>query len=112
MGNNTNYINWNGSTEQSSPHISTEAEEIVWGQANFTWEDFQLLGKITTARRKKTLDDYLLRRPEEKEKLVRLICKVKGIKVYDEQKAAKKMKISTKDIDLLIKEMFGKIIVQ
>ena len=109
---NTNYVNWGGTTEQSAPQVSTEAESLIWSEVDLTWDDVQLLGKIATARREKTLDDYLASSPEDEEKLIRLICKVKGIKVYDEQKMAKKMKVDIKDVDLLIKEVFGRITVQ
>ena len=108
---NTNYVNWVGTTEQSTPHISTEAEGLVWSSVDFTWEDLQLIGKITSLRKGKTLDDYLVRRPDDKKKLIRLICKVKGIEVYDESKEAEDIKINVKDIDLLINEAFKQMTV-
>ena len=109
---NTNYVNWGGTTEQSAPQISTEAESLIWSEVDFTWDDIQLLGKIATARREKTLDDYLANKPEDEEKLIRLICKVKGITVYDEQKFAGSGKIDVRDIDFLIKEVEKIMIVQ
>ena len=112
MSNNTNYVNWNGATEQSAPHISTEAESFVWSTADFTWEDLQLIGKISSLRRAKTLDDYLVKHPEDKKRLIRLICKVKGITVYDEQKTAGSGKIDVKDIDFLIEEVEKRMIIQ
>ena len=112
MNNNTNYVNWDGSTEQSAPYISTEAESFVWSTADFTWEDLQLLGKISTARREKTLDEYLSKNPDDKKRLIKLICSVKGIEVYSEQKAVQDAKIDVRDIDLLIKEAFGRMIVE
>ena len=112
MNSNTNYVNWNGSTEQSAPNISTEAESFVWSEVDFTWDDLQLLGKIATARREKTLDDYLVKHPEDKKRLIRLICKVKGITVYDEQKTAGSGKIDVKDIDFLIEEVEKRMIIQ
>ena len=111
MSNNTNYVNWDGTTEQSAPHISTEASDIVWKNLDFTWEDVQLLGKITSLRKGKTLDDYLVRRPDDKKRLIRLICKVKGVEVYDEEKEVEDSKIDIKDIDLLINEVFKKMMV-
>ena len=112
MSNNTNYVNWGGTTEQSAPHISTEVEGFVWSKTDFTWEDIQLLGKIASARRAKTLDDYLVTHPKDKKRLIRLICKVKGITVYDEQKAAGSGKIDVRDIDFLIKEVEKIMLVQ
>ena len=109
---NTNYVNWGGTTEQSAPYTSTEAESLIWSEVDFTWDDVQLLGKIATARRKKTLDDYLIKHPEDKKRLIRLICKVKGITVYDEQKAVSSGKIDVKDIDFLIEEVEKRMFVQ
>ena len=111
MSNNTNYVNWVGTTEQSAPHISTEAKDLVWSSVDFTWEDLQLIGKITSLRKGKTLDDYLVRRPDDKKKLIRLICRVKGIKVYDEEKRTEDIEINVKDIDLLINEAFKQMTV-
>ena len=111
MSNNTNYVNWNGTTEQSAPYVSTEAEIFVWSNIDFTWEDVQLLGKITSLRKGKTLDDYLVRRPDDKKRLIRLICKVKGIEVYDGEKEVEDIEINVKDIDLLINEAFKQMTV-
>jgi len=112
MSNNTNYVNWNGTTEQSAPHISTEAESFVWSTADFTWEDLHLIGKISSLRRAKTLDDYLVKHPKDKKRLIRLICKVKGMTVYDEQKVAGSGKIDVRDIDFLIEEVEKRMFVQ
>jgi len=111
MSNNTNYVSWNGMTESSSPIVNTEAESLTWGEVDFTWDDIQLLGKIASHRRGRTLEDYLVKQPDNKKKLIRLICKVKGIEVYDEQKEAEDIKIDVKDIDLLINEVFKQMIV-
>jgi len=112
MTNNTNYVNWEGTTEQSAPHISTEAEDLVWESVEFTWEDLQLLGKISSLRKGKTLEDYLVKNPDDKKRLIQLICNVKGIEVYNEQKAVQDIEIDVRDIDLLIKEAFGRMIVE
>ena len=112
MSNNTNYVNWNGTTEQQAPHISTEAESFVWSTADFTWEDLQLIGKISSLRKGKTLDDYLVKHPKDEKRLIRLICKVKGITVYDEQKVAGSGKIDVRDIDFLIEEVEKRMFVQ
>ena len=94
--------------------IKWEDADFAWDSADYTWEDVTLVEELVSGGA--TGDEILWNveqlDPEKKKRFIRLICKVKGIKVYDEQKTTKKMKISTKDIDLLIKEMFGKIIVQ
>ena len=111
MSNNTNYVNWNGMTESSFPNINTEAESLTWSGVDFTWDDVQLLGKIASHRRGRTLEDYLVKQPDDKKKLIRLICKVKGIEVYDEEKEVENSKIDVKDVDLLINEVFKQMMV-
>jgi hypothetical protein len=105
-------VNWDGSIEHPSTDISTEAESLVWSEVDFTWDDLQLISKAGRYRRKKTLDDYLIKHPEDKKRLIRLICKVKGITVYDEQKAVSSGKIDVKDIDFLIEEVEKRMIIQ
>ena len=109
---NTNYANWEGSSEQSAGALNNEVEAFVWKEVEMTWEDVQLLGKISAARRKKTLDDYLLKNPKDKERLIHLICSVKGIDIYNEQKTVAETKIDVSDIDLLIKEVFGRMTIE
>ena len=42
---------------------------------------------------------------EKKEKLIRLIMRRKGIKVYDKAKKVKEVNIKVEDVELLIKEV-------
>ena len=54
----------------------------------------------------RTFDD------EKKRKLIHLICRVKGEKVYDEKKEVGDMKIKLDDADLVINEVLGKMRVE
>ena len=86
---------------------------ITWGQANFswsnnsfTWDEVALAeeaygGGIMT-------DDMPWTKWEDdkKEKLVKLICKVKG-KTYKQTKQVKDIKITAKDIRLLAERVLG-----
>ena len=49
---------------------------------------------------------------EKKRKLIHLICRVKGEKVYDEKKEVGDMKIKLDDADLVINEVLGKMRVE
>ena len=49
---------------------------------------------------------------EKKKQLIRLICKVKGEKVYDEEKQLGDTYIKLEDAELVINEVLGKIRVE
>ena len=49
---------------------------------------------------------------DKKKKLIRLICRVKGEKVYDEEKEVGDTYIKLEDADLVINEVLGKIKVE
>ena len=49
---------------------------------------------------------------EKKKRLIRLICRVKGKKVYDEKKEVGDIQIKLEDADLVIKEVLGKMRVE
>ena len=49
--------------------------------------------------------------PEDKEKFIRLICRVKGIKVYDDtKKFDTDVKIKIEDVELVIREVLTGLI--
>ena len=87
---------------------------ITWGQANFswtnnsfTWEDVALV-EAALGGGGVMADDMPWTKWEDdkKEKLVKLICKVKG-KTYKQTKQVKDIKITTKDIRLLAEKVLG-----
>jgi hypothetical protein len=87
---------------------------ITWGQANFswinnsfTWEDVALV-EAALGGGGVMVDDMPWTKWEDdkKEKLVKLICKVKG-KTYKQTKQVKDIKITTKDIRLLAEKVLG-----
>ena len=49
---------------------------------------------------------------DTKKRLIRLICRVKGEKVYDEKKEVGDIQIKLEDADLVIKEVLGKMRVE
>ena len=68
---------------------------LKWGNADITWADatqyWSLIEELETEvlgvgaeARKKRLEQYLDKK-EKKEKLIHLICRIKGEKVYDEK---------------------------
>ena len=108
----TNFIKWNGLSEDGSDG------KKKWKNADFTWGDFQLaeelagLGGSTPKKRREKLDKFL-KDPEKKKKVIHLICRVKGEKVYDEKKELiEDIDVKVEDVDMVIEEILGKIKVE
>ena len=112
-------IQWDGNLvkpSDGSAQSSPDNVDIVWGSNPYTWGDVNFVQEIvdgigTGSRRAREarlnkFDDY------KKKKLVRLICRVKGEKVYDEEKEVGDIYIKLEDADLVINEVLGKIKVE
>ena len=91
--------------------------KIKWNEANFlwnsnpyTWDEVQLVQEIeqeldgdsSETNVAKIVDELP---KEKKEKLIHLVMRKKGIKVYDKIKTTKNVAITAKDVKLLIKDV-------
>ena len=91
--------------------------KIKWNEANFlwnsnpyTWDEVQLVQEIeqeldgdsSETNIAKIVDELP---KEKKEKLIHLVMRKKGIKVYDKMKTIKNVAITAKDVKLLIKDV-------
>ena len=112
-------IQWDGDVSKPSDGSAQSAPDninIVWGSNSYTWGDVNFVidiadGLGTGSRRAREarlhqLDD------DKKKKLIHLICRVKGEKVYDEKKEVGDIQIKLEDADLVIKEVLGKMRVE
>ena len=82
-------IEWDGTVkggENQGDEIPTTTSTI-WGSNSYTWSDFafiqELVDGIGTHGRQARLDK-LLKDDKKKRKIIHLICRVKGQKVFDE----------------------------
>jgi|TARA_R100001443_G_scaffold116416_1_gene136788 hypothetical protein len=97
------------------------ATKIKWEEADFKWEkapasgtpylwnEVLLIEEIiseNTSGIEKAVEEL---EPEKKKRLVHLILKRKGIKIYDKAKEVKDVKIDIKDVELIIKEVRAQI---
>lgn len=101
---------------------------IKWGDAEgtwvnpngtgLTWGDFHLLEEVakivekggrSASSRKQELDRQLDKDKEKRKKVVHLICKIKGVKVFDGKKAIEEYDISVDDIEMLVEDVYKKI---
>jgi hypothetical protein len=106
-------IKWNGNTEYGN------FIELPWGFTEYTWGDLLFVQELvefldgigTGSRREREARLHQLDN-EKKKKLIRLICRVKGEKVYDEEKEVGDIQIKLEDAELVIKEILGKMRVE
>ena len=117
-------IKWNGLVDDSESDSLASADnnevptsvDIVWGDNSYTWGDvafvleiFDGIGSSSRRAREKRLQDL---DKEKKKRLIRLICRVKGKKVYDEKKEVGNVQIKLEDAELVIEKVLGKMRVE
>ena len=89
-----------------------------YGPNTYTWGDFAFVIEIAdglgSGRRRRERLNNLVKNEDIKKKLIHLICRVKGEKVYDKKKevSGASMNIKLEDVDLVINEVLGKIKVE
>ena len=109
-------IRWNGTTDDG------RTTTVAWGDNPYTWGDVSLAievaeiivdtdGKGTYSRREREAKLHQLDN-DKKKRLIHLICRIKGETVYDEEKEVGNIQIKLKDVELVIKEVLGKIKVE
>lgn len=92
-----------------------------WGNANFapntnpfgelqsknpfTWNDVALLQEIIQGGPGGIAE--LFKQPEKKKHFITLLCKVKGYDETKQTKEVKEVKITAKDVEMVIKEVLG-----
>ena len=117
-------IQWNGLVDDSESDSLASADnnevptsvDIVWGDNSYTWGDvafvlsvFDGIGSSSRRAREKRLQDL---DKEKKKRLIHLICRVKGEKVYDEKKEVGNVQIKLEDAELVIEKVLGKMRVE
>jgi hypothetical protein len=112
-------VQWDGDivkpsdgSAQSSPdniNVIWGSNPFVWGDVNFVIEIADGIGTGSRRAREARLNQF---EQEKKKRLIRLICRVKGKKVYDEEKEVGDTYIKLEDAELVINEVLGKIRVE
>ena len=112
-------IEWNGKVvggEKEGDSIPSTTD-IIWGNNPYTWGDVQFvqevvdgLGTGNRRAREARLKNF---DTKKKKRLIHLICRVKGEKVYDEKKETlEDTEIKIEDVDMVINEILGKMKVE
>ena len=111
-------IRWDGTID--SPFLGTQnnetpdSETIIWGSNEYTWGDVQFIQEIVdglgTGRRRQERLDRL--DDKKKKRLIHLICRVKGEKVFDEKIEVKDVQVNVEDVDMVAEQILGKVIME
>ena len=110
-------IQWNGIViggEKEGDNVPSNIT-LIWGSNDFTWGDAQFIQEIvdgigTGSRRarqdrlNKILDDE-----DKKKKLIHLICRIKGEKVYDDYTEVGEVEVKVDDVELVAENIIGKV---
>ena len=81
----------------------------TWGDVAFVLEIFDGIGTGSRRSREARLQEL---DKDKKKRLIHLICRVKGEKVYDEKKMAGDIQIKLEDAELVIERILGKMTVE
>ena len=110
-------IQWNGKID--SPFFGADnnevpdSESIIWGNNEYTWGDVQFVQEIVdgvgTGRRRQDRLNKILDDEDKKKRIIHLICRVKGEKVFDEDIEVKDVQVNIKDVDMITERILGKV---
>ena len=113
-------IQWNGDLSKPSDGSAQSSPDNIdlgtWGDNPYTWDDVSFVIEIadglgTGGRRAREARLHKFDK-DTKKRLIHLICRVKGEKVYDEEKEVGDIQIKLEDADLVINEVLGKMRVE
>ena len=89
--------------------------DITWGDNSFTWGDVNFIIEIAdgigTGSRRERQDrlNKILDDEDKKKKLIHLICRIKGEKVYDDYTEVGKIEVKVEDVEMVTENIIGKV---
>ena len=110
-------IQWDGDViggENQGDSIPSSID-IKWGSNSFTWGDAQFIQDIVdgigTGSRRARQDrlNKLLDDEDKKKRLIHLICRIKGEKVYDDVTEINDVKVEVEDVEMVAENLIGKV---
>tara|TARA_R110001583_G_scaffold112991_1_gene263322 strand:- start:164 stop:511 length:348 start_codon:yes stop_codon:yes gene_type:complete len=102
-------IKWNGNT------VDGRTTSIEWNDNPYTWGDVAFIEEIAdgigSGSRRKRQDrlNKLLEDEKKKKRVIHLICRIKGEKVYDDVTEASNIEVKLEDVELVVKSIIGDI---
>ena len=110
-------IQWDGDITQvgkDQQNDNTPSDiTLVWGTTDVTWGDAvfiqEIIDGIGSGSRRARQDRLDKLDKDKKKRLIRLICRIKGEKVYDDVTEINDVKVSVDDVELVAENIIGKI---
>ena len=108
-------IEWDGTVKGGEIQGDNTPSELIvsWGNNSFTWGDVNFIQEVidgigTGSRRAREARLQQLDK-DKKKRLIHLICRIKGEKVYDDVTEIGDVKINIDDVELVAKNIIGKV---
>ena len=110
-------IQWDGDITQvgkDQQNDNTPSDiTLVWGTTDVTWGDAvfiqEIIDGIGTGSRRARQDRLDKLDKDKKKRLIRLICRIRGEKVYDDVTEVSDVKINIDDVELVAENIMGKV---
>ena len=99
-------IKWKDATFRWDNAKGDAAYNKEFGRFDYTWEDVVLVESILAGGDHIDLTGI---EKDKKKRLIRLVMRRRGIKMYDETKEARNLSAHAKDIEFIIKEVKARI---
>ena len=108
-------IQWNGNIvggESEGDNIPSDIT-LVWGATDVTWGDAQFIQEIMdgigSGSRRERQDRLNKLDDDKKKKLIHLICRIKGEKVYDDYTEVQDIEVKVDDVELIAETIIKKV---
>ena len=110
-------VEWDGDVkggESQGDEIPTSVS-TVWGSNPYTWSDVAFIQEIAdgigTGSRRERQDrlNKILDDEDKKKKLIHLICRIKGEKVYDDYTEIGSVDVKVEDVELIVEAVVKKV---
>ena len=110
-------IQWDGDItqvgkDQQNDNIPSDIT-LVWGLADVTWGDSvfiqEIIDGIGTGSRKERQEKLDKLDKDKKNRLIHLICRIKGEKVYDDKVEVKDIDVKVEDVELVLESIVKKV---
>ena len=108
-------IQWDGTVKggENQGDCIPSSKNIIWGSNPFTWGDVAFIQEIVdgigTGSRRAREERLQQLDKDKKKRLIRLICRIRGEKVYDDVTEVSDVKINIDDVELVAEHIIGKV---
>ena len=98
--------------DQQNDNIPSDIT-LVWGTTDVTWGDAQFIQEIMDGigygSRRERQDRLNKLDDDKKKKLIHLICRIKGEKVYDDYTEINDVNVKIEDVELVVESIMKKV---